>query len=74
MAERWISIVIGIAAVGLGIDTIVNERGSHIFGAFNRSGPHYTGIADITEGIVFIAFGCFLFCRVWTKRDPSTKK
>jgi hypothetical protein len=37
MAERWISIIIAIAAIGLGIDNIVNERGSHIFG---RLGPH----------------------------------
>jgi len=71
MAERWISIIMAIAAIGLGIDNIVNERGSHVFG---RLGPHYTGIAAVVEGAVFIAVGCVLFYRVWAKRDQSTKR
>jgi hypothetical protein len=71
MAERWISIIIAIAAIGLGVDNIINNRGSHIFGRF---GPHHTGTAAVVEGIVFIAVGCVLFYRVWTRRDQSTKR
>lgn len=74
MAERFTSIVVALAAIGLGIDNIVNERGSHIFSMFSRTSPHYTGIAAITEGVVFIAVGCVLIYRVWAKRDRSTKK
>ena len=71
MVDRWFSIIFAIAAVGFGIDNIVNERGSHILG---RLGPHYTGIAAVLEGVVFIAVGCVLLYRVWVKRDPSRKK
>ena len=67
MAERLISVVLALAAIGFGIDSIVNERGSYIFRMFSRRGPHYTGIAAIAEGIAFIAFGCFLIYRVWAK-------
>ena len=74
MAERWTSIIIAIAAIGLGIDNIINERGSHIFRMFGQQGPHYTGIAAIAEGIIFIGFGCVLIYRVWAKRDRSTKR
>jgi hypothetical protein len=74
MAERWISIIGAIVAIGLGVDNIINERGSHIFRIFGSRGPHYTGIAAIVEGIVFIGFGCLLIYRVWAKRDQSTKK
>jgi hypothetical protein len=74
MAERWISLIVAIAAIGLGVDNIINERGSHIFSMFSRQGPHYTGIAAIAEGIIFIACGCALIYRVWAKRDQSTKR
>ena len=71
MIDRWLSIVFAIAAIGFGIDNIINERGSHILG---RLGPHYTGTAAVVEGIVFIAAGCAVLYRVWAKRDTPPKK
>jgi hypothetical protein len=71
MSERWIYAILAIAAIGLGLDSIISERGSHIFG---RIGPRYTGVPAIIEGIVFIAFGCGLFYWAWKKRDQSPTK
>jgi hypothetical protein len=71
MSERWISIIVAVAAIGLGIDDVIEQRGSHILG---HIGPHFTGLVAIVEGVVFIAFGCVLVYRVWTRRDQSHKK
>jgi hypothetical protein len=69
MTERVITIVVALAAIGLGVDTILTERGSHIFG---RIGPHYEGTAAIVEGVVFILVGIVLLFRVWAKRSQSS--